>query len=166
MAINFERVPRYIRDEIEKGDDDIARGRRGRRARQIQEWLNYHGFRVAIDEDFGPAIRLAAQSVFIPGYRLTIDDGLPWTNQPTVTLRYAWNLADNITHVKFSNDGPQAAWLGGAPAVLARAPDSMNGRNQPSGRASEIASSRAAAARSGFPCRSRAMASRTATSIN
>lgn len=48
---------------------------------------------------------LEATSTFNPGYRITINDGARFTKVPTVTLRYAWNVDDAITHVKFSNDG-------------------------------------------------------------
>jgi uncharacterized repeat protein (TIGR01451 family) len=58
-----------------------------------------------VDDGLGNVVALQASSTYNPGYALTIDDGALYTNIPTVTLRYAWNVADNITHVKFSNDG-------------------------------------------------------------
>jgi len=55
MNINFDKVPKYIRDELDKGPRQIARGRTGKRVRQVQEWLRYHNCRTSIDGDFGPA---------------------------------------------------------------------------------------------------------------
>jgi len=58
---------------------------------------------------------LAAHSTYNPGYGLTIDDGALYTNIPTVTLSYAYDVNDNIMAVKFSNDGGfgagSTAWL-------------------------------------------------------
>lgn len=55
MAIDFGKVPRYIRNELEMGADTIQRGNTGRRPWRVQEWLCYHGCRTGIDGDFGPA---------------------------------------------------------------------------------------------------------------
>lgn len=55
MAIDFDKVPKYIRNELEKGDAPIQRGNTGRRPRRVQEWLCYHGCRTGIDGEFGPA---------------------------------------------------------------------------------------------------------------
>lgn len=55
MAINFNRVPRYIRAEIDPPDDPISKGAGGVRVKRIQEWLNIHRCHTAIDQDFGPA---------------------------------------------------------------------------------------------------------------
>ncbi len=53
--------PRTVRDEIEY-PGEVNEGTRGRRARRIQEWLTIHGFRTAIDDDFGPATKRALAS--------------------------------------------------------------------------------------------------------
>jgi uncharacterized repeat protein (TIGR01451 family) len=58
-----------------------------------------------VEDGFGHTAVLEATSAYNPGYRLTINDGALYTNAPTVTLRYSWNAADAISHVKFSNDG-------------------------------------------------------------
>ncbi len=50
-----------------------------------------------------PAV-IEATSTCNLGYGLSINDGALFTEVPTVTLRYAWNVDDAITHVKFSND--------------------------------------------------------------
>lgn len=55
MAIDFNKVPKYIRNELEKGDKIIQRPEKGRRVKRVQEWLRYHECRTNIDEDFGPA---------------------------------------------------------------------------------------------------------------
>ena len=66
-------------------------------------------------DGLGNLLELASSATFNPGYRLTINDGALATNMPTVTLRYAWNVSDAITHVQFSNDGGfgagASAWL-------------------------------------------------------
>lgn len=53
--------PKSVREEFEY-PGEIAKGTRGRRARRVQEWLSIHGFRAAIDEDFGAATERALQS--------------------------------------------------------------------------------------------------------
>ena len=55
MAINFDKVPAYIRREIDAPDAPVARGARNKTVQRIQEWLNYHAFRTGVDGDFGPA---------------------------------------------------------------------------------------------------------------
>lgn len=55
MSIDFNKVPKYIRDELEKGDKPIERGQTGMRVRRVQEWLRYHECRTDIDESYGPA---------------------------------------------------------------------------------------------------------------
>lgn len=71
-------------------------------------------------DGLGNFLELANSATFNPGYRLTINDGALATNVPTVALRYAWNVADAITHVQFSNDGGfgagSSAWLPVNPA--------------------------------------------------
>ncbi len=58
-----------------------------------------------LDDGLGNVVALEAGSTYNPGYGLTVNDGALYTNIPTVTLRYAWNVADDITQVKISNDG-------------------------------------------------------------
>jgi len=58
-----------------------------------------------VDDGQEHIIMLEASSIYNPGYGLSINDGALFTNIPTVTLGYLWNLDDNITHVQFSNDG-------------------------------------------------------------
>jgi hypothetical protein len=55
MAIDFNKVPGYIRREIDAPDKNIEKGAKNVTVKRIQEWLNYHGFRAGIDADFGPA---------------------------------------------------------------------------------------------------------------
>jgi uncharacterized repeat protein (TIGR01451 family) len=59
----------------------------------------------ALDDGAGNVMTLEAQSTYNPGYGLSVNDGALYTNIPTVTLRYSWNVADDIVYVKFSNDG-------------------------------------------------------------
>jgi uncharacterized repeat protein (TIGR01451 family) len=58
-----------------------------------------------LDDGLGNVMELAADSIYNPGYGLTIDDGALYTAIPTVTLRYSWNVADEMIYVRFSNDG-------------------------------------------------------------
>lgn len=62
MAIDFNEVPKYIRNELEKGDKIIQRPETGRRVKRVQEWLRYHECRTSIDEDFGPATASCVQA--------------------------------------------------------------------------------------------------------
>ena len=57
MAIDFNKVPRYIRAEIDPPKKTLKAGQRNPSAavKRIQEWLQYHHCRTAIDGDFGPA---------------------------------------------------------------------------------------------------------------
>ncbi len=55
MAINFDKVPGYIRKEIDPPTKALKRGAKGVRVKQVQEWLQYHTCRTAIDSDYGPA---------------------------------------------------------------------------------------------------------------
>ena len=55
MAIDFNKVPGYIRREIDPPTKTIEQGTRNLTVRQIQEWLNFHQCRTGIDGDFGPA---------------------------------------------------------------------------------------------------------------
>jgi uncharacterized repeat protein (TIGR01451 family) len=68
-----------------------------------------------LDDGLGNLLELVSRATVNPGYRLTINDGALATGVPTVALRYAWNVADAITHVQFSNDGGfgagSSAWL-------------------------------------------------------
>jgi len=58
-----------------------------------------------LNDGLGNQVLLEASSTYNPGYWLTVNGGVMATGVPTVTLRYSWNAADNITLVKFSNDG-------------------------------------------------------------
>lgn len=75
-----------------------------------------------LDDGLGNVTPLEASSTYNPGYGLTINDGAQYTNIPTVTLRYSWNVADDILYVKFSNDGgfgpggDTTAWIPVSPA--------------------------------------------------
>jgi len=55
MPIDFERIPTYIRRELQQADQLIERDESGMRVKRVQEGLNYHGFRTGIDASFGPA---------------------------------------------------------------------------------------------------------------
>lgn len=59
----------------------------------------------SLDDGLGNVLELAANSTYNPGFGLTINDGALYTGIPTVTLRYSWNVANSITHLKISNDG-------------------------------------------------------------
>jgi hypothetical protein len=54
MNINFDKVPKYVTNEVSYSGD-IARGARGSRVERVQEWLAYHSCRTSIDGGFGPA---------------------------------------------------------------------------------------------------------------
>lgn len=55
MAIDFNKVPRYITNEIDPPKKAVTKGTRNVTGKRIQEWLNHHGFRTGVDSDFGPA---------------------------------------------------------------------------------------------------------------
>ena len=55
MTINFDKVPAYIRREIDPPASPVVRDARNKTVGRIQEWLNFHDFRTGIDGDFGPA---------------------------------------------------------------------------------------------------------------
>lgn len=55
MAINFDKVPSYIRREIETPAKVVSSGAKNTTVRRIQEWLNFHQCRTVIDGAFGPA---------------------------------------------------------------------------------------------------------------
>jgi uncharacterized repeat protein (TIGR01451 family) len=66
-----------------------------------------------LDDGAGRIYTLTAAAQHSPGYRLTINDGALYTNQPTVTLAYLYDDAA-ITQIKFSNDGgfgASTSWL-------------------------------------------------------
>ena len=54
--------PASVMDEL-SFPGNIAQGATGRKARRVQEWLNIHGFRTAIDEDYGPASARAVKAL-------------------------------------------------------------------------------------------------------
>lgn len=55
MAIDFDKVPSYVRKEIVGPKKVIKQGVKGEFSLRIQEWLHYHEFSTAIDADYGPA---------------------------------------------------------------------------------------------------------------
>jgi hypothetical protein len=55
MAINFDKVPRYVRQEVDPPRRMVTRGAKNSTVKRIQEWLNFHDCRTGIDSDFGPA---------------------------------------------------------------------------------------------------------------
>lgn len=55
MIQDFNKVPGYVRKEIDFPGKTVMKGNRSSSTKQIQEWLNYHGFRTGIDQDYGPA---------------------------------------------------------------------------------------------------------------
>jgi uncharacterized repeat protein (TIGR01451 family) len=57
-----------------------------------------------VDDGLDHLLLLSTESLFNPGYGLIINDGAGFTNSPLVTLRYSWNVADDIIQVQFSND--------------------------------------------------------------
>ena len=61
MAINFDKVPVYIRREIDAPKKVVKQGIRNSTVRRIQEWLNFHECRTVIDGDFGPSTELAVR---------------------------------------------------------------------------------------------------------
>ena len=61
MAINFDKVPAYIRREIDPPANPVKRDTRNQTVQRIQEWLNYHNFRTGIDGDFGPATEVCVK---------------------------------------------------------------------------------------------------------
>ena len=76
----------------------------------------------SLSDGRGHITTLQATASYNPGYRLTINEGALFTNNPTVALRFAWNAADGITAYQISNDGgfipgsDTTAWLPVDPA--------------------------------------------------
>ena len=62
MAINFDKVPSYIRREIETPAKVVSSGAKNTTVRRIQEWLNFHQCRTVIDGAFGPATAACVKS--------------------------------------------------------------------------------------------------------
>jgi hypothetical protein len=56
-----------------------------------------------VNDGASNVIPLAASSLHNPGYSLTINDGVLYTNNSTVDLHFSWNVDDQITHIKISN---------------------------------------------------------------
>ncbi|MEM6985060.1 MAG: peptidoglycan-binding domain-containing protein [Pseudomonadota bacterium] len=61
MAINFDKVPSYIRREIDPPKKVLKRGSNGRHAKQVQEWLQFHQCRTGIDGKYGPATQVCVK---------------------------------------------------------------------------------------------------------
>lgn len=55
MAIDFNKVPGYIRREIDPPKKAVQKGNKNLTVKRIQEWLNFHQCRTGVDGDFGPA---------------------------------------------------------------------------------------------------------------
>lgn len=55
MAINFDKIPAYVKKEISAPAKVVKIGSGGTVVRRIQEWLQYHEFSTAIDGQYGPA---------------------------------------------------------------------------------------------------------------
>jgi uncharacterized repeat protein (TIGR01451 family) len=70
----------------------------------------------------GSQVLVGAEARHNPGNLLTINEGGLFTNTPLVDLRYAWDTANGVTQVQFSNDGGfppgdnTSAWLPVDPA--------------------------------------------------
>ncbi len=55
MAMNFDRVPSYVKKEIAPPKNVVRSGASGIAVKRIQEWLQFHEFSTAIDGQYGPA---------------------------------------------------------------------------------------------------------------
>lgn len=55
MAIDFEKVPAYVKKEIAAPKAVVRKGSSGATVRRIQEWLQFHDVSTAIDGQYGPA---------------------------------------------------------------------------------------------------------------
>jgi uncharacterized repeat protein (TIGR01451 family) len=59
-----------------------------------------------LENEVGDVITLEVESVYNPGYGMTINDGMLYTNIPTVTLSITWgHEVPEITKMWISNDG-------------------------------------------------------------
>lgn len=103
MAIDFDRVPDYIRLEIDPPSGTIERGAEGGRVKRIQEWLTYHDCRTSIDSNYGPAttacVRDFQTKIGLPSTGAV--DGATWEAliQP---MRMALQAPDNINRMSVS----------------------------------------------------------------
>lgn len=59
MPIDFNKVPKYIRREIDPPARVLAKGAKNQTARRVQEWLNFHdvGHRSTVIS--GPPLKVA-----------------------------------------------------------------------------------------------------------
>ena len=49
MAIDFNKIPGYIRREIDPPKKSVVQGAKNTTVKRIQKWLNYHQCRTGID---------------------------------------------------------------------------------------------------------------------
>ncbi|MBX2881478.1 MAG: peptidoglycan-binding protein [Granulosicoccus sp.] len=128
MAMNFNRVPSYVRKEIEAPKKVVKSGARGMAVQRIQEWLQYHDFSTAIDADFGPATATRVRefqsvhglkttgTVNRDTWRLLVEPMLSSLKEPTinhddtavstVSLVAAQHLAQTPIEIGGPNRGP------------------------------------------------------------
>lgn len=126
MAIDFNKVPKYIRNELEKGDKPIQRPQTGRRVNQVQEWLLYHEFRTSIDGAYGPATEVCV-AAFQKKKRLPqtgIVDDATW-NALVAPMRDALQPPKNIARLS-----PQMTVRKVAEQHLAQHPVEIGGDNR------------------------------------
>jgi uncharacterized repeat protein (TIGR01451 family) len=71
---------------------------------------------VTVDDGTGVILTDTIESVYNPGYSLSINDGRGYTRIPTVTLTLTWDPDDGIEEMQISNDGGfgDATWFDAA----------------------------------------------------
>ncbi|MAS94932.1 MAG: hypothetical protein CMO55_17180 [Verrucomicrobiales bacterium] len=55
VAIDLEKIPGYIRAELDMPTGALSPGTKSKEVRRVQEWLTFHEFDTSIDGEFGPA---------------------------------------------------------------------------------------------------------------
>ena len=121
---NTNELSRWIRDEVEY-KHQIKKGSRGKDAKRVQEWLNLHGFGVAIDSAYGKVTARAVQR---------FQDSLGLNTSGTVNNETFSNLVKPMESVLrqqlSSSTSPEDAVLTYAQTHLAAHPREIGGQNR------------------------------------
>jgi len=120
---NFGELSSWIRKEVEFRHD-IRNGNRGTGVKRVQEWLNLHGFGIAIDSAFGPVTAHAVKR---------FQDTAGLRNSGVVNEETFLSLVDPMLSVlerrNQTASSPQNALLSYAESHLSQSPCEVGGQN-------------------------------------